>query len=211
MKATNLLEAQHKEVKSLFKNLEKSENDEEKRVLFQELASNLVAHDAIEREIFYPMCKKIMGPSKMLGEAMVEHGVIEFSLYLADQAQGKDDFDEKVVVLSEMVQHHVKEEEDEFFPRVEKVMGGALLVQLAAQMLVRFEELKLADFRGPLHKNLRLVLEGATELPRGKVTKSDAGALHLTNGNDAKSPAAKSHTAKNHGAEKTASHGKAHS
>jgi len=175
MKATELLKNQHKEVKSLFKRIEKSKENSEKAELFEELAQNLVSHDAIEREIFYPACKKAMGMTEMLGEALVEHGVVEFSLYLADQAQGKDDFDHKVSVLSEMVEHHVKEEEDDFFPKVEKALGAEALETLGEQMEARFEEAMEEDFRAPLHKNLRMVLEGATELNKGaKGTKSTA-------------------------------------
>lgn len=169
MKATELLKEQHKEVASLFKRIEKSQEKREKAELFEELAQNLVAHNAIEREIFYPACKKAMGMTEMLGEAMVEHGVIEFSLYLADQAQGgKDDFEHKVTVLSEMVEHHVKEEEDEFFPKVKKALGAERLEALGEEMEARFGKALEEDFRAPLHKNLRMVLEGATELGKGK-------------------------------------------
>lgn len=167
MKATELLKKQHKEVKSLFKRIEKSEEKREKAELFEELAHNLVAHDAIEREIFYPACKKGMGMTDLLGEALVEHGVVEFSLFLADQAKGKDDFDFKMTVLSEVVEHHVKEEEDEFFPKVEKALGDEQLEALGEQMEARFEQAKEEDFRAPLHQNLRKVLEGATELGKG--------------------------------------------
>jgi len=167
MKATNLLMAQHKEVKTLFKHIEKAKAIGEKRELFEELAQNLVAHDAIEREIFYPACKKVMGMTALLGEALVEHGVIEFSLYLADEAKGDEDFDHKVTVLREMVDHHVKEEEEDFFPKVAKALGDELLEELGARMEDRFDKVKKHDFRSPLHKNLKLVLSGATEIGPG--------------------------------------------
>jgi hypothetical protein len=139
-----------------------------------ELAGKLVAHDGIEREIFYPACKEAMGMTELLGEAMVEHGVIEFSLYLADQAQGKKDFDDKVNVLCEMVEHHVKEEEHELFPKVQKAMTDELLRELGAKMEARFEAATKEDFRAPLHENLRLVLEGASEIPATKKAKETA-------------------------------------
>jgi len=83
MKATELLKQQHGEVSRLFKAIEKTDNPAEKKSYFLELASNLVAHDGIERKIFYPACEETMGMDDMLGEALVEHGVIEFSLYQA--------------------------------------------------------------------------------------------------------------------------------
>lgn len=173
MKATDLLKSQHKVVSDLFKRIEKSKKTEEKGELFEELASSLAAHDAIEREIFYPACEAKMGLNHLLSEAIVEHGVVEFSLYLADQALGKDDFDAKVTVLKDVVEHHVEEEEKEFFPKVERALGAEKLKELAVQMEARFEEAKSEDFRGPLHKNLREVLAGATRTvdnPKAKKT-----------------------------------------
>ncbi len=120
MKATDLLTGQHHTVARLFKALETAETRADKRALFQELASTLAAHDAIERQIFYPACQDAMGLSDELGEALVEHGVVEFCLYQANEALGKADFSFKCKVLKEVVEHHVKEEEDEFFPKAEK-------------------------------------------------------------------------------------------
>lgn len=170
--ATELLTEQHEEVKALFKKIEKAKSHAEKTKLFEELAANLVAHDAIEREIFYPACKRAMGMTDLLGEALVEHGVVEFSLYQADQAK-KDDFDFKCKVLSEIVEHHVKEEEDEFFPKVEKALGKERLLELGARMKERFEQAKEADFRAPLAGNLKQVLTGAIE-PAKRAPRSSA-------------------------------------
>lgn len=161
MKATDLLKQQHRHVEKLFKALESATSSAKKRKVFEELASRLVAHDAIEREIFYPACEEAMGMGDELGEALVEHGVIEFSLYEADQAIGKADFDFKCTVLKEMVEHHVEEEEKQFFPMVEKALGVEQLEELALQMEERFEEARDDDFRGPLHSNLKQVLAGA--------------------------------------------------
>jgi hemerythrin-like domain-containing protein len=163
MKATDLLEDQHKEVATLFKRIESAKGGAEKNKLFEELAQNIAGHDAIEREIFYPACQKEMGTTDLLGEALVEHGVVELSLYLADQARGEDDFDFEITVLREIIEHHVEEEENELFPRVEKALGAEMLEQLGAEMKERFEESKEEDFRPPLHDNLTQVLAGASE------------------------------------------------
>jgi hemerythrin superfamily protein len=174
MKATDLLKKQHKIVGDLFEQIKKTKEAKKKKALFEELASSLAAHDTIEREIFYPAVEKNMGITDLLGEALVEHGVVEFSLYLADEALGKDDFDFKVKVLSEIVEHHVEEEEKEFFPKVDKALGAALLEELCVKMEARFEEAKAADFRGPLHENLRQVLKGVLEPSPTKGAKQHA-------------------------------------
>jgi hemerythrin superfamily protein len=74
MKATELLKAQHKEVEGLFKRIEKSKDEDEKGEIFEALAAQIVAHDAIEREIFYPACEEQMGLTELLGEALKAAG-----------------------------------------------------------------------------------------------------------------------------------------
>jgi Hemerythrin HHE cation binding domain len=160
--AIDLLKSQHEEVKSLFNRIEKASARAQKSKLFEELASKLVGHDAIEREIFYPACEKGMGMTDLLGEALVEHGVVEFSLYQADQARQSKDFAFKCQVLREIVEHHVKEEEEDFFPKVEKALGNDKLEELGARMKARFDETQAkGDFRTPLQGNLKQVLAGA--------------------------------------------------
>ncbi len=161
MKATDLLKQQHQEVSRLFKAIESAKGKADKRRLFMELASNLVAHDGIERDIFYPACEDTMGLSDDLGEALVEHGVIEFALYQSNEALDEDDFDFKCKVLSEMVEHHVEEEEKEFFPKVEKALSAESLESLGEDMAEAFDEARSEDFQTPLYRNLKEVFAGA--------------------------------------------------
>src|SRR5690348_12645025 len=107
MNAIDLLKQQHREVEELFAKIEKTDAEPEKARLFRELASKLVGHDGIEREIFYPACEEALGLTDELGEALVEHGMVEFGLYQADQAIGQPDFDYKTKVLKELIEHHV--------------------------------------------------------------------------------------------------------
>lgn len=161
MNAIDLLKQHHREVEELFKGIEKAEAQNEKAKLFRELASKLVGHDGIEREIFYPACEEAMGLTDELGEALVEHGVVEFSLYQADQAIGQPDFEFKVSVLQELIEHHVKEEEEEFFPKVQKALGDEKLESLGEELEEAFEDAVSEDYHAPLFENLRQVLIGA--------------------------------------------------
>jgi Hemerythrin HHE cation binding domain len=169
--AIDLLKSQHEEVKALFKKIEKATARGQKTKLFDEMAAKLAGHDAIEREIFYPACEKAMGMTDLLGEALVEHGVVEFSIYQADQARASKDFQFKCTVLSEIVEHHVEEEEEDFFPKVAKALGKEKLLQLGAQMKERFEETQTEDFRAAVQSNLKQVFAGAlkpTKKPKRK-------------------------------------------
>lgn len=161
MKATDLLEAQHREVEKLFEKIAKTDDPKEKRAYFDELAANLVAHDAIERELFYPAAEAAMGMNDILGESLVEHGLVEFTLYLADESRMKKGFHHRVTVLEEVVEHHVKEEEDELLPKVKKALSAKENEELGARMEKKFAEALTKPFRTPLHENLEQVLQGA--------------------------------------------------
>jgi hypothetical protein len=173
MKATDLLIKQHHSVARLFKAIEVAETDADKKTLFVELAANLTAHDGIEREIFYPACQDAMGLDDQLGEALVEHGVIEFCLYQANEALGKPDFDFKCKVLKELVEHHVKEEEDEFFPKTQRALGTGLLEALGEEMSDAFDEALEEDFQEPLYENLRQVFAGVLQPVKTDAKRAD--------------------------------------
>ncbi|NUP09654.1 MAG: hemerythrin domain-containing protein [Polyangiaceae bacterium] len=196
MKATQLLKKQHDEVKELFDKVERAQGKADKRRLFEQLAASLVAHDAIEREIFYPACEEALGLVDILGESLVEHGVIEFCLFRANQNLDTKDFDYYLTVLRETVEHHVDEEEKEFFPKVEKALGMQQLAVLGNDMEQQFEEVVAEDFRQPLVDNLHEVLMGSMRTtpqderdegrerptPKRTAAKKKGTAKHPTNG-----------------------------
>jgi hypothetical protein len=163
MKANELLEKQHRLVEELFDQFEQADENEKGEV-FEQIASNLVAHDAIEREIFYPACEEALEDDDredVLGESLVEHGVVEFCLFRADKNRSKpEELEKYVTVLKEIVFHHVKEEEDELLPKAKKALGSERLEELGAEMEARFEKALKSDYRRPLRDNLQQVLDG---------------------------------------------------
>lgn len=163
MNAVELLKHQHQEIDTLVEHFENAKRDDEKEAIFLDLAAHLVAHDAIEREIFYPACERALGETEPLMEGIAEHGLIEFSVFRADKARGKDSFDYLVRVLAETVKHHVEEEETEVLPDVEDAMGEEELDALGEEMLERFEASMGKNFRTPLRRNLEQVLGGRTK------------------------------------------------
>ncbi len=169
MNAIDMLKKQHLEVSDLFARFAAISDKNEKRAIFDKIAAALVAHDAIEREIFYPACEREMGKGELLGESLVEHGVIEFMIHRADLNRRKEAFDDHVKVLKEMVRHHVDEEEDELFPKVTRALGKARLEKLGPKMWARFHESLAGDFRVALTDALNQVIAGATKTkPKAK-------------------------------------------
>ena len=137
MKATDLLKKQHKNVKALFKKAEDTEGGRQRRQLMDQIASELKIHTKIEEEIFYPAVREI-GTSKaeeMIDEAFEEHHVVDLVLAELPKVDPEDErFHAKLTVLSELVKHHVEEEEGELFPMAEKKLGKDRLQMLGERM-----------------------------------------------------------------------------
>jgi hemerythrin superfamily protein len=110
--AVALLKADHREVEGLFKEFKKAESGTRKQQLAQNICTALRTHTTIEEEIFYPAFLKATGAKDIHNEALVEHDGAK-KLIAEIEASGPNDplFVAKVTVLSEMIKHHVKEEE----------------------------------------------------------------------------------------------------
>lgn len=137
MKATDLLKRQHRQVEKLFKQCEKSEDPRQRRQLMEQIASELKLHTKIEEEVFYPAVREL-GTSKaeeMIDEAFEEHHVVDLVLAELPKVDPEDDrFQAKMTVLSELVEHHVEEEEEEMFPMAEKKLGRERMNELGQTM-----------------------------------------------------------------------------
>ena len=135
--AITLLTADHAKVKKLFKEFadlkEEDGSAEDKSALVTQICNELKVHAEIEEEIFYPAVRKAIEDDALMDEALVEHaGAKELIAQLEEMSPDDELYDAKVTVLGEQIQHHVKEEEDEMFPRAKKakVDTEALGVQM---------------------------------------------------------------------------------
>ena len=143
MKATDLLKKQHREVKGLFKKMEKTENAGERRKLMETIAQELQMHTTIEEEIFYPAVREVESKKaeEMVDEAFEEHHVVKLVLAELPKVDPEDKrFEAKMTVLSELVEHHVEEEEKEMFPMAERQLGPERSRELAEAMVARAGE-----------------------------------------------------------------------
>lgn len=141
MKATNLLKQQHDEVRELYSRYEQTDDDDEKQALFEELADNLAAHTLIEERIFYPAAYAGEELQSELREAVEEHLAVKRELSdLLSMMPDEDNFDAKLKVMMEMIDHHVEEEESEMFPKAEKLLGAEALDRLGTEMETLFED-----------------------------------------------------------------------
>ena len=141
--AVALLKADHRAVEDLFEQFEKATGDGRKQKLAIQICTELSIHAQVEEEIFYPACEGKVDED-LLKESYVEHDAAKVLIAEISAGEPNDEFyDSKVKVLSEEIEHHVKEEErrlDGLFAQAKK--AGLDLDALGEQLLMRKEELK---------------------------------------------------------------------
>lgn len=138
--ALALLRADHQAVSALFAQFEKARSGKRKGALASKIGMELTVHAQIEEEIFYPAFAAATKDKALVPEATVEHQTMK-DLIAQIGGHNVDDalFVAKVTVLGEYVKHHVKEEQNEIFPKARK--SKLDLDQLGAQLHARKAEL----------------------------------------------------------------------
>jgi hemerythrin-like domain-containing protein len=117
--AIALLKKDHDTVKGLFDKFEKAEGRPAKKKIVTQALAELKIHAAIEEEIFYPAVRKPVG-NDIMNEADEEHHVAKVLISELEEMDGHEDhYDAKFTVLAENVRHHIKEEENEVFPKAQ--------------------------------------------------------------------------------------------
>jgi hemerythrin superfamily protein len=138
MKATDLLKQDHKRVKELFSEFEKLEGKTSRRKeIVEEISRELEIHAQLEEKIFYQAFRgaREEEPKKIVRESFEEHKIVKTLLSeLAGMSPSDEQYDAKVTVLKESVEHHVREEEGELFPAAEKKFSDEELERLGAEM-----------------------------------------------------------------------------
>jgi hemerythrin superfamily protein len=137
------LKDDHKRVRKAYRDFQKMDGQEDPApcaALVQQVLAELTVHATLEEELLYPAAREVIAEESLIDEAEVEHETMHA---LIDQLEGMDPQDEKYAarftVLCEYVLHHVKEEEKEMFPQLERVRLD--WEGLAAGMMTRREEL----------------------------------------------------------------------
>lgn len=131
MDAIQLIKTDHVKVKNLFQDwlMAPSAQPERKRAVAEKIIQELMVHERIEEEIFYPAFRTALGEQ---GEKEVEHSKEEHELVdsLIGQLEPLDpdapDFEATMKVLMENVEHHIQDEEEKMLPAAQKWMAPQL-------------------------------------------------------------------------------------
>jgi iron-sulfur cluster repair protein YtfE (RIC family) len=133
----DLLSSQHREVEALFAELEKAESG--KKDIVTTLAQKLLAHMFVEQTIVYPAFANANEDS--VHEGYEEHELARFALARVLGTRSNDaTFDAKIKALRELIEHHVKEEENSMFPKA-RALGEARLVAIGREAKESFDRI----------------------------------------------------------------------
>lgn len=145
--AVELLTQQHREVEEMFERFEKMTDRAKvsKKKLADEICNALIMHTTIEEEIFYPATREASEDTEdMVDEAVVEHASAKDLIAQIMEMDPDDDlYDAKVKVLSEMIDHHVEEEEKEMFPKTRQLKLD--MEALGQEMKARQQEIEASQ------------------------------------------------------------------
>jgi len=140
--AVTLIKEDHRKVEKLFESFEKARDEDRKKALAREICTALTIHAMIEEEIFYPACQGKIEDEDVLDEAYVEHDGAKVLISEIMSNINARFFEAKVTVLSEMIKHHVKEEEKRSEGLLAQARTAGLdMDALAERLMARKEEL----------------------------------------------------------------------
>jgi len=138
MDAIFLLKADHDKVKKMLADGEATTERAEvtRTELFEKIKAEMLIHERIEEEIFYPALKAHPKAKDIVLEGYEEHHVVDVimgeleALPVTDETWGA-----KFVVMKENIEHHIEEEEGEMFKTARQVFEADELASLGARML----------------------------------------------------------------------------
>jgi hemerythrin superfamily protein len=120
--ALDLLRKDHRNVLTLLRKFEKSRDEREQHDLANEIVRELDEHTALEEQCFYPYVRETTDRLDLIEEATIEHDTAkELMQEIGDGKQDYARFHALVKVLGDYVTLHVREEEEQIFPVVEKL------------------------------------------------------------------------------------------
>jgi hemerythrin-like domain-containing protein len=144
MDAIGLLKEDHRKVKKLLAELESTTERgvKTREQLFTKVKQELVVHEAIEEEIFYPALKEHPKTKEIALEGYEEHHVVDTVMAeIEGVAYDDEKWGAKFTVMKENLEHHIEEEEGEMFKQAKQVFDQEELTQLGESMLARKEDL----------------------------------------------------------------------
>lgn len=126
-----VLKDDHAEIKRLFRAFEKADGPKRRGELADQIIAKLQLHTEAENKVLYPaILKELPDLEDDILESFEEHHAVDLIIAEIQKLEpSAENFEARVTVLIENVEHHIGEEEDEWFPKVRKALGRDELLQ----------------------------------------------------------------------------------
>jgi hypothetical protein len=135
MKATTLLQRQHRNLQQLCEAVERGSASIRKS-LFLQLAGDLAAHIAVEEQLFYPWVARALRDEKSFRVARSRHALARQALERAASSDVDcDAFTDALIDLSKVLEIHGREQETALFPQLERSLPSSAMRDLALSMM----------------------------------------------------------------------------
>ena len=135
MMALELIKSDHDRLKDLLEDALDADEPRERVELLHKIRNELIAHERMEEEVFYPALRSNADAKEIVLEGYEEHHVVDLILdELLDTPEESDEWKAKLKVLQENIEHHIKEEEGEMFDRARQILEPDRLEHLGAMM-----------------------------------------------------------------------------
>ena len=133
-----LLKNDHKDIRKAFTDFEKAGENAHvaKGKIVDRIIELLTVHTYLENEVMYPRVRELLPDVEDdVLESYEEHHVADLLVVELSTMKPDDErFDAKTTVLIESVEHHMTEEESDWFPQVRAGLGRKQLQELGAEM-----------------------------------------------------------------------------
>lgn len=180
--AITMLKSDHATVKRLLRELNDTTDRavKERERLVAQIERELKTHAQIEEEVFYPAFKAATEKTDaedLFYEAAEEHHLVDILLPALVHANPKSpEFEAKAKVLKDLIEHHVKEEENQMFVKARQVFDDEQLRELGDLMETRKESIQ-AMWGNPLTRPVKKLQGVAHKLMPTKVKTAKATAI----------------------------------
>lgn len=150
MELVSALKKDHQTIKKLYTaGLQKKATFEAKKKLFKKLSVVVPAHAKSEEIALYSNVTDLSKVNHFAYEGFEEHSLVDQLLRELKSIREEHVWEAKFTVVCELLKHHIEEEEQDFFPKISKMLSLEIRKDLGEEYADRFEELSKAPRSEP--------------------------------------------------------------
>ena len=134
MDVLELIKADHRQVETLFSEIESTDDTHKLYECFNQLYNALNINAEVKEQIFYPAIRHCQGTEELVSAAQEEHEKVKQMLEeLESLSPTSAEFKQKIGELKRMIQYHMQSEENEVFSQVRECMSQQEREQLGKE------------------------------------------------------------------------------